>query len=95
LLSPFCRDQLHNRNKNKQRATAKYRVNIGALHACGRCIRSGRFHGPDATAEECECRLLARFPALASQNKKPRAMPGLLLMLRDDQYRATSGPLNL
>ena len=24
LLSPFCRDQLHNRNKNRQRATAKY-----------------------------------------------------------------------
>ena len=40
--------------------------------------------------------LLARFPTLALQNKKPRTMPGLLLlMLRDDQYRATSGPLNL
>ena len=33
---------------------------------------------------------------LASQNKKPRTMPGLfLLTLRNDQYRATSGPLNL
>jgi hypothetical protein len=77
LLSPFCRDQLHDRNKNRQHATTKYRVNIGTLHARGHSIRSGRFHGQESTAEKCERRLLARFLKLASQNEKPRMMPGL------------------